>query len=118
MNTDKKVEIADQIYRKLVNVQRTEWNKWIQFLREKGWDKALRLATLLSKSPMLRPQPQKNYEKIHTVMNQERKRLEKINLEDVLEIGGYISWKLATPIGFGMWKHEETKILHRHKHIH
>lgn len=111
MDTDKKVEIADEIYRRLVNVQRTEWNKWIQYFEKNGWDKALKLAKLLSRSPMLRKRPQRNYEKINVVISQERKKLEEIpreNPEELLEIFGYISWKLATPIGFGMWKDGET----------
>jgi hypothetical protein len=112
MDMDKKIEIADEIYKKLVNVQRTEWNKWVEYYKNNGLERALQLAQLLSKSPMLRPQPQKNYGTIYNVMNQERKKLEKIfheNPNELLDLFGYISWKLAIPIGYGMWRREETE---------
>lgn len=110
MDIDKKVEIAEEIFRKLVNVQRSEWNKWVQYFKDNNLEKAILLAHILSRDPMLRPQPQKNYGKIYSIISQERKKLEVIHREnprDLLEIFGYVSWKLATPIGYGMWKDEE-----------
>ncbi|VVB88740.1 Uncharacterised protein [uncultured archaeon] len=106
MDTDKKIEIADRIYKKLVNVQRSDWNKWMYYVEQNGWEKAILLSNTLSKSPMLRSMPQKNYLKIYDVFSKEREKFEKMKLSDVIEILGYISWKLANPIGFGMWKDE------------
>ncbi len=106
MDTDKKIEIADTIYKKLVNVQRSDWNKWMLYIEQNGWEKALLFTSTLSKSPMLRSMPQKNYQKIYDVFYNEREKLEKMNISDVIDILGYISWKLASPIGFGMWKNE------------
>lgn len=107
MDTDKKIEIADKIYKKLVNVQRSDWNKWMHYIEQNGWEKALLLASTMSGSPMLRSMPQKNYLRIYTVFSKERGKLEKVKLSDMIDILGYISWKLANPIGFGMWKDEE-----------
>jgi len=108
MNTDEKIKIANDIYKKLINVQRGEWNKWVSFFKaKKDWSLSLKLAFMLSESPMLRPGPRDSYRKIYKAISDKRKILEKMKFSDVIDIFGYISWKLAIPIGFGMWKYGE-----------
>ncbi|MCG2738567.1 MAG: hypothetical protein L6265_06930 [Thermoplasmatales archaeon] len=104
MDTDEKIEIADRLYKKLVNVQRNDWNKWVNYLEQNDWEKALLLASNLSNSPMLRSVSQKNYQKLYTIFSKEVKKFGNMKLSDLKDILGYISWKLANPIGFGMWK--------------
>lgn len=117
MDTDEKIEISDRLYKQLVNVQRNEWNKWINYLEQNNWEKALLLASNLSKSPMLRHFPQENYQKLYTIFSKEFRKYKNMKLSDLKEILGYISWKLVNPIGLGMWKdYEDSKegISHRY----
>ncbi|MHA1757007.1 MAG: hypothetical protein ACTSVV_09570 [Promethearchaeota archaeon] len=108
MDIDTKVEIAKKIHKKLTDVQKNEYNKWINYFKINNWEKALKLANFLSRSPMIRKLPQKNYEKIFKVFSEEKKKLKSIydkNPSDFFEIMGYIGWYLTgIPIGFGMWK--------------
>lgn len=117
MDTDEKIKIADRIYKKLVNVQRNEWNRWMNYFEHNGWAKALTMARILSQSSMLRLMPQKNYKRIYDILSIESEKMKKMGVTEVMEIFGYISWKLANPIGFGMWKDEaksQRRISHRY----
>jgi len=108
MDTDEKIEIAKSIYKELVDVKRTEWNKWVEYYKlKRDLNKAISFSHILSESVMLRVGPKKAFGRINKVMRKNKNIIEKIPFNEVSEIFGYVSRLLSIPSGFGMWKDEE-----------
>lgn len=105
METKKKIEIAKRISKELVDVKRTEWNKWVEYYKlKRNLDKAVSFSYVLSNSPMLRVGPKKAFRRINSVMRENKKSIEKIPFNELSEILGYVDWLISIPSGFGMWK--------------
>jgi hypothetical protein len=103
MNTDENVELAIQLSEQLLDVDRNEWKKWIEYLKRHGnLDNALFLSQQLSQSPMLRAMPQHAYIKINQVIKKHRSTLIKLSPEDMHQLFGFVSWslfgRLSTPL--------------------
>jgi len=113
MDTDEKIGLAEALTKDLIGVERTEWNKCVEYFRNKNdLGKLLDLAKLLSSSLMLRERPQRTYQKIYEVLSKRRNLLENMATVDVLETFGYVSrtliGNLSKPIG-GMLRETEPK---------
>lgn len=95
MDVEKKIEIAESLAKDLIGVERTEWNKWVEYLKyRKRLEHTLTLAKLLSDSSMLRDRPQRSYRTIFHVMNRRRLQLEQLLMDDLTEILGFVSYIL------------------------
>ncbi|MFQ6120962.1 MAG: hypothetical protein ACE5KE_13895 [Methanosarcinales archaeon] len=90
MDTDKKIKKAEELVEELVGVDRNEFKKWVNYLESKGdLNKGLKLAKLLSTTPMLRGMPQRTYGTIYKVMSKRKNEFMQINFSESLEILGY-----------------------------
>jgi len=109
MTTDGKIQLAEKIENELSDVTRAEWNKWQEFfVARKDLNKALRLASAISQSPSFRFGPQKANRQIFNVLNKRKNELQKISFKDLIEIFGFVGWRLSLlKRGFGMWKEEK-----------
>jgi len=96
MNIDKKFESAEFLCKRLYNCSRNEWKNWINYFKENGWVKSLKFAECLKESNMLRFNQKQSYNQIFNVMRNYQNQLPKpIDLAEILEIFGYVSWKLV-----------------------
>ncbi len=96
MNIDKKIESAEFLCKRLYNCSRNEWKNWINYFKENGWVKSLIFAECLKESNMLSFNQKQSYNQIFNVMRNYQNQLPKpIDLAEILEIFGYVSWKLV-----------------------
>lgn len=100
MDTDTKIRLAEDFANQLTGVDRNEFKKWMEYLKvSNDVNRAMKLAELLSASPMLRERPQRSYALISSLHS----NLIKVPLNERLEVLGYVSrileGMLAQPSG-------------------
>lgn len=95
MNIDKKIKLAENIFKKVDNCQRNEWIKWAIYFRENEWDKSLKLANYLKNAEMLGFAQKHSYIQIFNAIVEYQNELQNYTLRDILEIFGFIDWKLV-----------------------
>lgn len=117
MTTDEKVvlarELAHELKSRWVEIQkkkaehqrkhsrekkfpRNEWQRWVNyFSRVRDFNKALKLVEYQGRSYSLRDDPRKASQVIYSVLHLHRNDLQRISVEDLLEIFGYVHRWLA-----------------------
>jgi hypothetical protein len=103
MTTDEKITLAEVLANELIGVERTEFEKWVEYIKAKqSLDRALKLANYLSSTPMLRSRPRRSYRRIYSVIVRRKDQLLRLSINDLLEIFGYVErvliGKFAKPI--------------------
>jgi hypothetical protein len=116
MTTDEKVELARQLASAL-QVRRTEWTRWATYFRQcQDLSKALQLAEHLAKSPAVRRDPQEAARCIAKVVGEPTRELQRIPIDDLTEVFGYVGRWLEWLNWQSQWqgreRHEKTSARH------
>jgi hypothetical protein len=94
MDTDEKIRMAKRLAEEFTGVDHNELSKWTEYLKRYNIDKGITLANYLSMSPMLRPLPRGGYNRICAIMDRKRAEFENIEHKDLIELLGYVRWRL------------------------
>ncbi len=90
-NVDAQIQLAEQIAKKLPEVSRNEWIRWMQVANQRGLDYAIRYAERLSKDPTMRPAVQRANRLITRAVRSHQQTLKRLDGDDQKTVLGYVS---------------------------
>lgn len=91
METDERVERAQDLALALVPVTHSEWQTWCRYVRRHDLDQGLALAGMLGASEALRPGPREAYKSIRETVGEAAQWLRELSRQEVLEVFGYVA---------------------------
>ncbi|WEU40283.1 MAG: hypothetical protein OdinLCB4_007395 [Candidatus Odinarchaeum yellowstonii] len=94
---DDKIKCADKIFKEFKKIKGFDnvWKKWVAYFSVNDLEKALKIAQILMNSNKLSDQPKAICKSIFEVINRFKQELNCFDKNTILEIFGYISWKLV-----------------------
>lgn len=92
--TDAQIRLAEQIAKRLPEVSRNEWMRWMQLAFKYGMQKAIHYAERLSADVTMRPAIRRANRLIAQAMRGQMSTLERLPPEECQAILGYVGWYL------------------------
>ncbi|HXG36575.1 MAG TPA: hypothetical protein VNL15_06380 [Dehalococcoidia bacterium] len=89
-----RIRLAEHLARRLPEVTRNEWMRWVQLVRRYGLMPALRYAERLAVDPTLRPAMQRANRLIAQAVREQRTYLEQLSDKERQEVLGFVAWNL------------------------
>ena len=99
MTRDERVEMGREIADRLVGITISEWNRWLEYVKNYGINRGIRFAEALKYTPSLRPGPRRSYKAIISAIRPYKRTLINLSKKEVEEILGYArQWLYARRI--------------------
>jgi hypothetical protein len=95
MNIDEKIEYAQKIFKMLPGNIKTEFSKFLNYLREYNFGSAFEFLKVQKDSELLRSKQKKHYEKFYEAIEKYEKNLRSMSKEEDLEILSYVLWEIT-----------------------
>lgn len=89
-----RIRLAEQLSRRLPEVSRNEWMRWLQLVQRYGLGRALHYAQRLADDPTMRPAIQQTYRLIAQAVRERRSELERLPWEELHSVLGFVAWHL------------------------
>jgi|DewCreStandDraft_5_1066085.scaffolds.fasta_scaffold00877_4 hypothetical protein len=89
-----RIRLAEHLARRLPEVTRNEWMRWLQLVQRYGLVPALRHAERLAADPTLRPAVQRANRLITQAVRERLRELERLNDRELLSVLGFVAWHL------------------------
>lgn len=90
-----RIHLAEQLARRLPEVSRNEWMRWLQLVQRYGLKRALNYAQRLANDPTMRPAIQRANQLIAQAVRERRSELERLTLEELHSVLGLVAWHLS-----------------------
>jgi|DewCreStandDraft_2_1066082.scaffolds.fasta_scaffold72928_2 hypothetical protein len=89
-----RIRLAEHLARRLPEVTRNEWMRWVQLVRRYGLMPALRYAERLAVDPTLRPAVQRANRLIAQAVRERLREIEGLEERELLSVLGFVAWHL------------------------
>ena len=94
MTVDAQIQLAERIAKRLPEVSRNDWMRWMQVASKYGLKRAVRLAERLSSDITMRPSIQRANRLIAEAVTQHVDTLQRLNGQEREAVLGYVAWWL------------------------
>ena len=90
-----RIRLAEQLSRRLPEVSRNEWMRWLQLVQRYGLARALHYAQRLADDTTIRPAMQRANRLIAQAVQERWSELECLSREELHSVLGFVAWQLS-----------------------